>query len=114
MRWGDVDVVHVFGGRRGLVFVDGESVASLAVSAHYPFAAHHGVCDVFGAVAFRQAGVFAHGAEAGVVAQEGVDAFGVEDVVTGKFADGVAGLVGCGIRGDEVVEADWAGWLVEG
>lgn len=99
-RW-DVYIVHVFC-RRVLVFVD-EAVASLAVSTHDPFAAHHGVCDVLGAVAFRQAGVFAHGAEAGVVAQESVDAFWVEDVVAREFADGVAGFVGCGIGGDEVI-----------
>jgi hypothetical protein len=97
-----------------LVFVDeAAAAAALAVPPHDAFAADHGVCDVFGAVAFRQAGGFAHGAEAGVVAQKSVDAFGVEDVVAGQFADGVAGFVGRRVGGDEVVQADWAGGLVE-
>jgi hypothetical protein len=78
LRWRDVYIVDV---RGGLIFVD--NTAALAVSAHDAFAADHGVGDVFGAVAFRQAGVFAHGTQAGVVAEESVDAFGVEDVVAG-------------------------------
>jgi hypothetical protein len=96
--WRHVYIVDV---RGGLIFVD--ETAALAVSAHDAFAADHGVCDVFGAVAFREAGVFAHGAETRVVAEESVDAFGVEDVVAGEFADGVAGFVGRGVGGDEVV-----------
>jgi hypothetical protein len=76
LRWWDVYIVDV---RGGLVF-DGE-IATLAVSAHDAFAADHCVCDVFGTVAFWQAGVLAHWAEAGVVAEESVDTFGVEDVV---------------------------------
>ena len=78
-RWWDVYIVDVFCG--GLVFVDEAAAAALAVPPHDTFAADHGVCNVFGTVAFRQAGGFAHGAEAGVVAEESVDAFGVEDVV---------------------------------
>ena len=93
--------IYVVDVRGGLVFVD--ETASLAVSAHDAFAADHGVCDVFGTVAFGQACVFAHGAEARVVAEESVDAFGVEDVVAGEFADGVAGFVGRGVGGDEIV-----------
>jgi hypothetical protein len=76
--WRHVYIVDI---RGGLVFVDG--TASLAVPAHDAFATDHGVCDVFGAVAFREACVFAHGAEARVVTQESVDAFWVEDVVAG-------------------------------
>jgi hypothetical protein len=79
LRWRDVYIVDV---RGGLVLVD-ETAAALAVSPHDAFAADHGVCDVFGTVAFWQAGVFAHGTQAGVVAEESVDAFGVEDVVAG-------------------------------
>lgn len=76
LRWRNVYIVHVCG---GLVFVDDAS--TLAVSTHDALAADHGVCDVFGTVAFWQACVFAHRAKAGVVAEESVDTFGVEDVM---------------------------------
>lgn len=67
---------------------------ALAQPAHDAFAADHGVCDGAGAIALWENGLFAHGAEAAVVAEEGVDAFWVEDVVAGEFADDGAGFVG--------------------
>jgi hypothetical protein len=78
----------VYGGQ---VFVGS---AAFAIPTHNAFAADHGVCDVFGAEALRQAALFAHWAEAGVVSKESVDAFGMEDVVARQFADGVAFFVG--------------------
>lgn len=101
-----------FFGRKGGEFGFWVRVASFAHAAHKAFAANHGVCDGLGAVARRKGGLFTEGAERGVVAEEGIDAFGVEDVVTRKFADG--GALGCdGSRtgGDEVIEADCAGGL---
>jgi hypothetical protein len=62
----------------GEVFVGG---AALAVAAHNAFAADHGVRDVFGAEALWQTALFAHWAEAGVVSEESVYTFWVEDVV---------------------------------
>jgi hypothetical protein len=79
---------------------------------YHPLAPDHGVRDDARAVAFGQRGFLAHGAQAAVVAEEGVDAFGVEDVSAGQLADD--GALGAGGRGDEVVEADGAGGLVEG
>jgi hypothetical protein len=108
LRWWDVYVVDV---RGGLVFF-GERPA-LAVPTHDAFAADHCVCDVFGAIAFWQARVLAHWAEAGVVAEESVDTFGVEDVMAGQFTDHVAGFVCRRVGGHKIVQANRAGGLVE-
>lgn len=108
MRWRDVYVVHV---RGGLVFVD--EAAAFAVPTHDALAADHGVCDVLGAVSFRQARVLAHWTEAGVVAEEGVDTFRVEDVMARQFADGVTGFVGGRIGRNEIVQANRTSRLIK-
>lgn len=49
-------------------------------------APYHDVCDFDRTSASRQYALFAHGAERGMTKEEGVDAFGVEDVVAWELA----------------------------
>lgn len=83
-----------------------------ASTLNHAFPPHHRVRDLARTVAFREGGVFADGTETAAVAEVGVDAFRVEDVLAGEFADG--GALGCRAGGDVVFEADGAGGLLEG
>lgn len=107
------DRVHVQGVRAGLGDWMEGLVASvpLAVAPHDPLAAHHGVCHVLGAVARWKACFLADRAQAGVITEEGVDTFRVEDVTAWEFSDGSASLRGG--RCIEIVQTDRASWLIQ-
>ena len=60
---------------------------SFSHSSDQPFAPDHGVGDVGNQISLRQRGLLAHRTQRAVVPEKAVDAFGMEDVAAGKFAD---------------------------